>query len=396
MFEVGLFDISRSSSPEASSRVQSIITSAYGANEQGATNMKHKGATLTFRNINESGTSDKNTYDGLNSIVCLVDSTHDLNNAKQVLNSVSGSTSLPILVVFAQQGKEGAKAHKEIYDALEISKIRTFVQTIGLNENEPMTKVWDWCVMQFKGLKAFSIKNGIKASEKEISNVTEVLHKGWVAPGTRAAELERQVAELSGKNFGLMTNSRKSALFLAISSICREGINVLIPKNTEISISEMLKQCNCTTTEFELDNGKITDKVLETFYKGEHQVVVFQYPIQASFDIGKFPNAVFIEDMGSNICFNPFINVSIVTFENLCAIAAYADEDAYNGSLSSRDWGRIGTQDEDMVKRYSNCTLGNGVPYDFKFVYGDMGFNFKSCEMSASIALDRLIESTQL
>jgi len=53
-----------------------------------------------------------------------------------------------------------------------------------------------------------------------------------------------------------------------------------------------------------------------------------------------------------------------------------------------RDWGRIGNNSEDMSERFGHSV--DGIEYDFKFLYGALGYNMKACEMSAAFGLAQL------
>jgi len=53
--------------------------------------------------------------------------------------------------------------------------------------------------------------------------------------------------------------------------------------------------------------------------------------------------------------------------------------------LSYRDWGRIGTNAEDPSERFGYEV--DGISYDFKFLYGVKGYNFKATEMQAAFGL---------
>ena len=50
-----------------------------------------------------------------------------------------------------------------------------------------------------------------------------------------------------------------------------------------------------------------------------------------------------------------------------------------------RDWGRIGDNSEDVKTRFE-FNIDN-IPYDYKFLYGAIGYNMKSSEMNAAFGL---------
>jgi CDP-6-deoxy-D-xylo-4-hexulose-3-dehydrase len=58
-----------------------------------------------------------------------------------------------------------------------------------------------------------------------------------------------------------------------------------------------------------------------------------------------------------------------------------------------RDWGRIGDNSEIMSDRF-NHTI-DGIPYDHKFLYGCLGYNFKSSEMNAAFGIVQLEKFTK-
>ena len=53
-----------------------------------------------------------------------------------------------------------------------------------------------------------------------------------------------------------------------------------------------------------------------------------------------------------------------------------------------RDWGRTGTDSEDLEDRF-NVDL-DGIPYDAKFFYGEKGYNLKATEVQAAFGLEQL------
>jgi CDP-6-deoxy-D-xylo-4-hexulose-3-dehydrase len=50
-----------------------------------------------------------------------------------------------------------------------------------------------------------------------------------------------------------------------------------------------------------------------------------------------------------------------------------------------RDWGRIGDNSEDVSARFEYSV--DDIPYDYKFLYGVVGYNMKSSEMNAAFGL---------
>jgi hypothetical protein len=96
---------------------------------------------------------------------------------------------------------------------------------------------------------------------------------------------------------------------------------------------------------------------------------------------------VHIDDCGYNL-FQSNSFASIVSFEHLCSIIVTDDQNFKDTVIRYRDWGRVGSQDEAMELRYQNWTIKD-VKYDWKFVFNEIGFNFKSSEISAVLALQK-------
>merc|ERR1719310_2425642 len=66
----------------------------------------------------------------------------------------------------------------------------------------------------------------------------------------------------------------------------------------------------------------------------------------------------------------------------------FNDEALRDRALMLRDWGRIGNNTEDVSQRFGHNV--DGIEYDFKFLYGCLGYNMKACEMSAAFGLAQL------
>ena len=57
-------------------------------------------------------------------------------------------------------------------------------------------------------------------------------------------------------------------------------------------------------------------------------------------------------------------------------------------ALMYRDWGRIGDNSENIHERFAYDV--DGIPYDYKFLYGVLGFNMKCTEQAAAFGLVQL------
>lgn len=104
-------------------------------------------------------------------------------------------------------------------------------------------------------------------------------------------------------------------------------------------------------------------------------------------------DVVLIEDSCDTMTYTEESDLSVISFYASHVITAgggggmvmcnSAEQRAVG--LQYRDWGRIGTNVEDPSARFGHSV--DGIPYDFKFLYGVIGYNFKSTEMNAAFGL---------
>ena len=64
------------------------------------------------------------------------------------------------------------------------------------------------------------------------------------------------------------------------------------------------------------------------------------------------------------------------------------NKDFLNVGYAYRDWGRIGNNTEDPSERFGYNV--DGIDYDYKFLYGVKGYNFKATEMQAAFGIGQM------
>lgn len=232
-----------------------------------------------------------------------------------------------------------------------------------------------------------------RCNPEEISVAVATLRNGWLAPGQKALALESETAQRCGKKFGLLVNSHKSALMLScIACGVGQGVDVLVPSLLPKYHLDILHELQATIHILDIAADTLTLSI-ESIPPSVSIVLLSNLlSIERKFDSLK--DITVIEDLGANVV-NTGSSVSIVSFDGLCSVAVFESQDVYNRALGCRDWGRVGDNDEDVNKRYDGWVLGKNVKYDNKFVYGHLGFNLKSCEIGAALALKRLQETPE-
>jgi CDP-6-deoxy-D-xylo-4-hexulose-3-dehydrase len=265
--------------------------------------------------------------------------------------------------------------------------------------------------------KVWYAPNGFEAyGALEIQAVTECLEDGWLAGfGKRTIEFEKRVAALFGKKYGLFVNSGSSACLLALAALnLPAGGHVVTPACTfsttvapiiqlgfepifcDVSrdtylptVAQIMDVVTSDTKAIMLPNliGNIPDwKGLVTALKEAGHDNIFL--IEDSADtIGHAPQP-------SHVSTTSFYASHIVTACGSGGMVMFDDEAHLKRACMLRDWGRIGSNSEDISQRFAFCI--DDIPYDFKFLYGGLGYNFKSSEVNAAfglIQLDRLAEN---
>jgi CDP-6-deoxy-D-xylo-4-hexulose-3-dehydrase len=90
----------------------------------------------------------------------------------------------------------------------------------------------------------------------------------------------------------------------------------------------------------------------------------------------------------SDIATTSFYASHVITAGGAGGMVMFNDQKYVDKCLQYRDWGRIGDNSEDMSDRFAHDI--DGIPYDYKFLYGVLGYNMKSSEMNAAFGLAQL------
>jgi CDP-6-deoxy-D-xylo-4-hexulose-3-dehydrase len=242
--------------------------------------------------------------------------------------------------------------------------------------------------------------------EDEIKEVVACLEDGWLAPGKRTAQFEKQVCDYFGKKYGVFVNSGSSANMLAV--ICagiKEGVEVITPA------------CTFSTTVAPLvQNGadvKFCDIIADKYVPSVEQVISLVSPktkvIMIPNLLGNKINwkelkekliamgrkdIILIEDSCDTMTHTPESDIAtcsfyashIITAGGTGGIVMFNDKELHDRALRIRDWGRVGGNDESVSERFNHGLLGD-IQYDWKFLYCEFGYNFKACEMNAAFGL---------
>lgn len=245
--------------------------------------------------------------------------------------------------------------------------------------------------------------------EEEIQAVLKCLRDGHLAGfGPKTIEFEKRIAKMFGKKYGVFVNSGSSACLLALACLnLPKGSEIITPACTFSTTVAPIIQLGLKPVFVDVGLDTYVPKLSPIMNKISVNTRVIMIPNlignkpnwtklrQALKDI-KREDIILIEDsadtitetLESDISTTSFYASHIITAGGSGGMVMFNDEKHVKEALKYRDWGRIGDNSEDMSERFGHEV--DGIPYDYKFLYGVLGYNFKSSEMNAAFGLVQL------
>jgi CDP-6-deoxy-D-xylo-4-hexulose-3-dehydrase len=245
--------------------------------------------------------------------------------------------------------------------------------------------------------------------EEEIQAVVECLRSGWLAGfGPKSIEFEEKIAKHFGKKYGVFVNSGSSACLLALACLkLPKGTKVITPACTFSTTLAPIIQLGLVPVFVDVDLNTYVVNVEELLATVTDEVKAVMIPNL----IGNKPNwkaikegliamgredVVLIEDSADTVTHTSETDIATTSFYASHVITAggsggmvmFNDKKLRDVSLQFRDWGRMGDNSEIMADRFNHSV--DDIPYDHKFLYGVLGYNFKSSEMNAAFGLVQL------
>ncbi|MCF6768109.1 DegT/DnrJ/EryC1/StrS family aminotransferase [Thiotrichales bacterium 19S11-10] len=252
--------------------------------------------------------------------------------------------------------------------------------------------------------------------QKEIDAVVNVL-KTSTQMGKQVAQFEQKVSQLFSKNYGLMVNSGSSALILAV-----EILN--LPKSSEVITPALTFS---TTVAPIVRNGLIpvfVDVKSGTYNIDEMQIESYITDKTSAIIvpnlIGNLPdwdiirsladkyNLKVIEDCAdtlgptlrgipcgsrSDISITSFYGSHIINCAGNGGMLCLNDRQLFDRAKVLRSWGRSSSlfdpQNSEKIENRFDIVL-DGLEYDKKFVFSELGYNFEPSELGAAFGLVQL------
>lgn len=256
--------------------------------------------------------------------------------------------------------------------------------------------------------------------KEERAAVAEVLADPTkIAPGPRVRAFEQKIAGLFGKKFGIMVNSGSSANLLALDSLSLpRGAEIITPALTFSTTVAPILQLGLTPVlvdviegTYQVDISQIEKKITPRTKALMIPSLIGNIPDLVRLrSIAKKHNLFLIEDscdaLGSRFAGKPtgaysdvsttsFYASHIITAAGAGGMVCFHDPRMARHALVKASWGRESTlfgfyeKSEDIRKRFGGTTI-DGEPYDAKFIFSEIGYNFQASELQAAFGLVQL------
>ncbi|OGI76070.1 hypothetical protein A3D36_02550 [Candidatus Nomurabacteria bacterium RIFCSPHIGHO2_02_FULL_36_29] len=252
--------------------------------------------------------------------------------------------------------------------------------------------------------------------EKEINAVVECLKAGWLGAGKITEKFEKRYAEYIGVKYAQLVNSGSSANLLSVRA-CNlpEGTKVLSCAAGFPSTLNVIWHSHLSPVVVDIDVKTLNinlGEVEKALKKHKIGAMIFAHTLGNPVDMKRVMelaekyNFKVIEDncdsMGSGIygkrtgSFGDFHTMSFyashhITCGGMGGMVGTNDEQATYMVKSMKEWGKgqitTGFEADHGVIFDSES---NGIPYDHRYSYPNVGYNFKLNEMSAAFGLAQM------
>jgi CDP-6-deoxy-D-xylo-4-hexulose-3-dehydrase len=258
--------------------------------------------------------------------------------------------------------------------------------------------------------KIWYAPNGLESyGDEEINAVNKCLREAWIAGnGKYSIQFEQEVSSYFGKKYGLFVNSGSSACLLALASLnIPPGAEVITPACTFSTTVAPIIQLGYKPV--------FCDVELNTYVASVDSVIAKITPLTRAIMlpnlIGNTPNwkllRIKLDDTGrtdisliedsadtlictheSDISTTSFYASHVITACGSGGMVMFNEVKHLKRATMFRDWGRIGDNTELVVERFNHSV--DDIPYDYKFLYACLGYNFKSSEVNAAFGLEQM------
>ncbi|MFZ2150111.1 MAG: aminotransferase class I/II-fold pyridoxal phosphate-dependent enzyme [Minisyncoccia bacterium] len=253
--------------------------------------------------------------------------------------------------------------------------------------------------------------------KEEINAVVKIL-EGNTALGDKTKEFESKIAKLFGKKYGVMVNSGSSANLLAFEILnLPKGSEVITPILTFATTVAPIVQKGLVPVFIDVDPNTFLINIYQLEKSITKKTKALMIPslmgnipdLERLAKIAKKHNLYFIEDscdtLGGKYKNNPTGKYSHITTTSFYGshiingaggggMVCVNDKKWVDQLVVLRGWGRQSSlfgekaNSELLTNRFKSKL--SGIPYDNKFIFSEIGYNFLPLELSSAFALEQL------
>ena len=257
---------------------------------------------------------------------------------------------------------------------------------------------------------------------KEIKAVINVLKNNSLnlVDGPHVKVLEKKVAKIFGKKYGLMVNSGSSANLLALASFnFKKGSEIITPTLTFSTTVSPIYQLGLIPHFIGVLENKFIANTKQIEKCINRRTVALMIPNllgnipewEIIYEIARKYNLKVIEDSAdtigylvnnknlgkySDITTNSFYASHIINGAGFGGIACFNNFELYQKAKLLRGWGRSSAtfdESEEIEDRFD--VKISGIDYDKKYIFSKLGYNFLPSEISAAFAIEQIKKLNQ-
>ncbi|MBY6128388.1 aminotransferase class I/II-fold pyridoxal phosphate-dependent enzyme [Qipengyuania aquimaris] len=250
--------------------------------------------------------------------------------------------------------------------------------------------------------------------EEEIAAVVEVLRTS-TQMGPKVREMQERVSKLFAKKHGIMVNSGSSANYLAMELLdLEEGSEVITPALTfATTVAPIVRGrlvpafIDAAVGTYNIDVEKIEELITPKTKAMMIPSLIGNLPDWDRIrEIADHHGLMVIEDSAdtlgatlrgestgtrSEISTTSFYGSHVINAAGNGGMLCVSDEELARKALLLRSWGRTSSlyQDSESIEKRFNVDV-DGISYDAKFLFDELGFNVEPSEMGAAFGLVQL------
>ncbi len=250
--------------------------------------------------------------------------------------------------------------------------------------------------------------------KKEIDAVLKVLNSS-TQMGRNTVKLEKKISKLFNKDFGLMTNSGSSALYILMDILNLDpGSEIITPALTFSTTIAPIVKSGLIPSFVDVDSKTfcIDENLIEEKINGKTKAILAPDLLG---NICNWPkireiadkNDLFVlqdsaDTLGAKIkgistgkysdfSITSFYGSHIINGAGNGGMLCLNDEELFKKAKLLRSWGRSSSlfDNSESIKNRFNVTL-DGITYDSKFIFEEMGYQLEPSEISSAFALTQL------